>query len=627
MQTTDGGYILAGSTYSFGAGSIDAWLLKYTGDGTLSWSRTVGGGNSDSANSVAQTADGGYIAAGRTESFGAGNYDIFLLKVAADGNLTWSHTAGSSGEEIAFSLAITSDGDYIVAGHTGSFGAGGDDVLLVKTDSSEDLPDCSLCASVAALTQVTTSSTSTDAPTVDVASTDPLTSNPTPTSNSPSPQSIFLCGLSPVIVASGGSSDDSAYSVAQTADGGYIVAGETSSWGAGFKDVLLIKYTRIGELSWARTAGGSGVDSASSVAQTTDDGYIVTGNTTSWGSGGEDVLLLKYASDGTLSWAKTAGGGASDKANAVAQTTDGGYIVAGSTFSYGAGNSDAFLLKYAGNGTLSWAKTAGGTGLEAANDVAQLASTGDYYIAGVTDSFGAGSADCLLVKFTNSGTYSGAFSFGGALWDEAKSIALGSVDGEYLLAGHTTSYGTGVEDVFLVGYNAATHWYRTVGGTNRDRANSVALVESGGFIVAGSTFSYGAGGSDALLLKYNVGGGLSWSRTAGGTGNDGASAVANTTDGGYVLAGETDGFKAALKDAFLVKTNAAGNTPGCQACVDTWVAIGAPVASAYILLNNITINSPTPGTSSPTPSSSSPSPVNHFVCNPPYSIYLPLVVK
>ena len=207
-------------------------------------------------------------------------------------------------------------------------------------------------------------------------------------------------------VVSGGSGSDYGQAIAITTDGDYYVAGVTDSFGAGGGDFLLLKYTSDGALSWARTAGGVNDDGAIAVAPTADGGCIVAGATESYGSSGSDVLLLKYASDGTLSWAKTAGGGASDYAFSVAQTTDNGYIVAGWSDSYGTGGGDVLLLKFTVNGTYSWARTAGGANADWAHSVAQT-TDGDYIVAGLTGSYGAGASDALLLKYAANGTSPG----------------------------------------------------------------------------------------------------------------------------------------------------------------------------------------------------------------------------
>ncbi|MBM3324123.1 MAG: T9SS type A sorting domain-containing protein, partial [Calditrichaeota bacterium] len=255
--------------------------------GDTLWTRTYGGSSHDEAYSVQQTADGGYIVAGYTLSFGAGYWDFYLVKTNGQGDTIWTRTYGGSHDDFAFSVQQTADGGYIVAGHTGSFGASGD-FYLVKTNGQGD-----------------TLWTRTH----------------------------------------GGSGWDDAYSVQQTADGGYIVAGTTRSFGAGYWDFYLVKTNGQGDTIWTRTYGGSDWDAACSVQQTADGGYIVAGATYSFGAGSFDFYLVKTNSLGDTLWTRTYGGSGGDHASSVQQTADGGYIVAGTTRSFGAGIADFYLVK------------------------------------------------------------------------------------------------------------------------------------------------------------------------------------------------------------------------------------------------------------------------------------------
>jgi hypothetical protein len=340
QQTSDGGYIVAGYTYSFGAGWSDFFLIKTYANGNVQWAKTYGGTHFDRASSVQQTSEGGYMVVGETDSFIAGDDDIFLIKTDANGNVQWAKTYGGGGADYAFSVQQTSDGGYIVAGYTASFGAGGWDIFLIKTDANGNVQWAKTY---------------------------------------------------------GGTNWDKAFSVQQTSDGGYIVAGWTQSFGAGYRDVFLMKTDANGNVQWAKTYGGTDNDYASSVQQTSDGGYIVAGRTRSFGAGWGDIFLIKTDVNGNVQWAKTYGGASNDSASSVQQTSDGGYIVAGRTNSFGAGGDDIFLIKTDANGNIIWAKTYGGTDWDWASSVQQT-SDGGYIVAGYTPSFGAGGRDAFLIK-------------------------------------------------------------------------------------------------------------------------------------------------------------------------------------------------------------------------------------
>ncbi len=190
---------------------------------------------------------------------------------------------------------------------------------------------------------------------------------------------------------------DLAYSVQQTSDGGYIVVGQTNSFGAGGYDIFLIKTDAKGNIQWAKTYGGTGSEKAYSVRQTADGGYIVAGYTTSFGAGEGDIFLIKTDAKGNIQWAKTYGGTGYDGASSVQQASDGGYILTGETSSFGAGLNDIFLIKTDANGNIQWTKTYGGIYWDLASSVQQTYD-GGYIVASTTISFGAGSWDIFFVK-------------------------------------------------------------------------------------------------------------------------------------------------------------------------------------------------------------------------------------
>jgi hypothetical protein len=198
----------------------------------------------------------------------------------------------------------------------------------------------------------------------------------------------------------GGSFDDEGYSVRQTSDGGYITVGYTASSGAGMYDVLVIKLDSSGNLSWSKTMGGSFDDEGYCVQQTSDNGYIITGYTRSFGAGLSDVLVIKLDSSGNLSWSKTIGGPLDDKGYYIQQTSDNGYIITGYTASSGAGMHDVLIIKLDSSGNLSWSKTMGGLPDDEGRYVQQTSDNG-YIITGYTCNFRM--RDVLIIKLDSSG--------------------------------------------------------------------------------------------------------------------------------------------------------------------------------------------------------------------------------
>ncbi len=343
QQTSDGGYIIAGTTFTYGAGGSDAWLLKTDANGSRLWDKTFGGINNESAAYVQQTSDGGYIIAGTTFTYGEGGSDAWIIKTDSGGKRIWDKTFGGINNESAASVQQTSDGGYIIAGTTFTYGAGESDSWLIKTDANGNrLWDKTF----------------------------------------------------------GGIENEWAVSVQQTSDGGYIIAGTTFTYGAGGSDAWLLKTDANGSRLWDKTFGGTGNESAASVQQTLDGGYIIAGTTFTYGAGGSDAWLLKTDANGSRLWDKTFGGTGNEWAASVQQTSDDGYIIAGTTLSYGAGGLDAWLIKTDANGSRLWDRTFGGTNNESAASVQQT-SDGGYIIAGTTFSYGAGGSDAWLLYVLN----------------------------------------------------------------------------------------------------------------------------------------------------------------------------------------------------------------------------------
>ena len=348
QQTTDGGFIIVGSTDSFGAGARDVYLVKTDVNGNEQWSKTFGGITFDYGSSVQQTTDGGFIIVGSTDSFGAGARDVYLVKTDVNGNEQWSKTFGGSSGDRGSSVQQTTDGGFIITGSTDSFGAGFGDVYLVKTDVN---------------------------------------------------------GNEQWSKTFGGNSDESGSSVQQTTDGGFIIAGYTFS-GLDYTDVYLVKTDVNGNEQWSKTFGGITFDDGSSVQQTTDGGFIITGSTDSFGAGFSDVYLVKTDVNGNEQWSKTFGGIKRDEGYSVQQTADGGFIIAGITDSFGARNIDVYLVKTDVNGNEQWSKIFGGSSLDWGNSVQQT-TDGGFIIAGLKYSFGGGGVDVYLIYYSPTPTCDG----------------------------------------------------------------------------------------------------------------------------------------------------------------------------------------------------------------------------
>jgi hypothetical protein len=383
-----------------------------------------------------------------------------------------------------------------------------------------------------------------------------------------------------------------------------MVAGTTDSYGVGEGDIFLIKTDAKGNIQWAKTYGGKGSEGASSVRQTTDDGYIVLGVTNSFGAGGVDIFLIKTDAKGNVQWAKTYGGTSLDEAYSVQQTADGGYIVVGTTASFGAGESDIFLIKTDAKGNIQWAKTYGGTNYDYAYSVQQTSDAG-YILAGQTNSFGTGEEDIFLIKTDAKGNVQWAKTYGGRGSEVATSVRQ-TADGGYIVAGYTTSFGAGEGDIFLIKTDANGNiiWAKTYGGANDDMAYSVQQTSDGGYIVVGQTNSFGTGKMDIFLIKTDAKGNVQWAKTYGGTDDDWAYSVQQTSDGGYILASTTISFGAGGADIFLIKTNARGNIGSCSIVQDASPIVNnAPFG---VTSQSLAVSSPSPTVNSVSPTVTSP---------------------
>jgi hypothetical protein len=356
QQTSDSGYFVAGNATP---GEYEMLVLKLSSAGDTEWSKAYGTSTTDYLQSARQTSDGGYILAGVTHLPTPWYRDGLLIKLNSTGAVQWTKTFGIPDTnwihymyDIPRSIRQTSGGGYIVAGFSGFFGMP-DSTWVIKFNSAGGVEWSRSFGGW-----------------YDVAS--------------------------------------SEFPVRQTSDAGYIIGGTTDSYGAGSSDFLVLKLNSAGDLEWAKTYGGTSYESLYEIQQTSDSGYIITGWTRSYGAGDLDFLVLKLNSAGDLEWAKTYGGADADSPENIEQTSDGGYIVAGNTSSFGAGSSDVLIIKLSSAGDLEWAKTHGGSDLDYARSVQQTSDNG-YIIGGNTRYGSSDYFDLLVCKLEYDGAYTDCF--------------------------------------------------------------------------------------------------------------------------------------------------------------------------------------------------------------------------
>jgi hypothetical protein len=334
--TPEGGYIMAGYTIS-----ADFFVVKTDADGNMIWSATYGGDQYESAESIQPTSDGGYVIVGNTNSFGAGGYDIYLVKIDAQGDTLWTRTYGGNGSDGGYSMQQTTDNGFIIAGCTSSFGAGGDDFYLVKTDSQGD--------------------------------------------------TLWTRTF-------GGSSDEQARCVQQTTDGGFVVAGYTMS--VDLWSVFVVKTDSQGDTLWTRyyepPYPQSDAMGAYTIKQTSDMGYVIAGYAlvpcmTS------DLLVIRTDSMGDTLWLRIYPDDGDEEGYDICETHDGDFDVTGSNSDLYQ-DDDVYLVKIDSQGNMVWSRTVGGASDDAGYALIRE-SGGCRMIAGSTSSFGAGGSDFYLIRF------------------------------------------------------------------------------------------------------------------------------------------------------------------------------------------------------------------------------------
>lgn len=348
----------------------------------------------------------------------------------------------------------------------------------------------------------------------------------------------------------GGGGFEEGNDVRQTLDGGYIMVGQTQTYGVnGYDDVYLIKTDVTGDTLWTKTFGGTNYDKGYSVEQTSDSGYIVTGLTNSFVTSGEGVYLIKTDKNGKLLWSKVYGGNLGGTGHSVKQTTDGGYIIGGTKVSLG-GIHDAVLIKTDAAGDTLWTKTFGGSGDDYGLSVVQ-ATDGGYILAG------SGSTTGVCLVKTNSA--------GGVLWTKTFYTGIPHINYPYCIQ-HTADKGfiiAGIAynsniDMYVLKIDSigSTQWAKTLSGSSHDYAMSIQQTTDGGYIMGGWSQSFPSSGEyHSTVIRLDAIGDTVWTKIFdGGGGASFGYSVRQTTDGGFIF------LSTAYQDMYLVKMDSNGNS-------------------------------------------------------------------
>jgi fibronectin type 3 domain-containing protein/predicted secreted protein len=345
----------------------------------------------------------------------------------------------------------------------------------------------------------------------------------------------------------GGSSDDVVTSLQQTADGGYIVAGVSDSYTINKSTSWVLKLDPGGAISWQKSYGSCRV--LSSARQTTDAGFIMGARYFDTYTA-YDFILVKLDSNGAISWQKKYGQSGSENLSCVRETSDGGYIAAGST------TSQILILKLDSSGAVSWAKAYLGTPCFA-NSI-QETIDGGYVVAGMTGAFGAGGYDCWVLKLDSTGAVAWQKTYGGSGNDSGSCIDQ-TDDGGYIVAGSLS------DKFWVLKLNSAgaVSWQKLFGGVG---GYSIEQTTDGGYIVCGYI---GSPGDDLWILKLNSNGEVAWQRKYGGSGSDQPCSIQQTNEGGYIVAGSTNSFGAGKNDYWLLKIPGTGNLESAEFMAST----------------------------------------------------------
>jgi len=350
----------------------------------------------------------------------------------------------------------------------------------------------------------------------------------------------------------GGSSYDIGYSVCESHDFNYLVTGYTSSFGNA-QDVYFLKLNTDGDSVWTRKWGGYAFDGAHHVIETADSGYLLIGYTESYGAGGKDLYLLKSDQTGNLQWYKTYGGSLQDCGYYIHDNNDGTFLLLG----YRDGPSgwykgDIWILKIDSAGDTIWTKSYGGTNEEWAMSMVP-AENGNFIISGVSNSFGSGGKDSWILKIDSLGDTLWTKTFGGSAEDVGYDIVK-TYDDNFIIGGYINGSGQWTPGdlwIFKISTNGDSLWSKIYAAEAEETAFEMYETQDSGLIIGGSR---GCNNGDMWLLRTDMSGDTLWTKNYGGVNEDQTIDLAMTSDGGYILTGYTSSFGNGYHDVYVVKT-------------------------------------------------------------------------
>ncbi|MDQ3048260.1 MAG: T9SS type A sorting domain-containing protein [Bacteroidota bacterium] len=407
----------------------------------------------------------------------------------------------------------------------------------------------------------------------------------------------------------GGGMYDFARQVEFTSDGGLISIGHTQSsdgdvsLNQGGGDVWLIKTTSNGAIEWEQTFGGSAFDYGSSVVQTSDGGFVAAGYSESTDGnvtgnhGNGDIWIIKVSNTGSLIWEKTFGGSLRETAQSIQQTSDGGFIVCGYSESVngditsGSESGEVWIIKLNNSGLLMWEHSYGGSAYESGQDI-KLCSDGGFLFTGITHSNDGdvsglnGTGNCWVVKTDSMGAIKWEHTYGGSNFDFGQSLE-NTNDGGFILAGYSEStdgdvhgnHGAGDGWMVKCDVNGNIQWEKTLGSSGNDQVYSVVELPGSGYALTGFSgygdgdVSMNKGSLDCWMVILNSDGSIKTQQSFGGSGLDLGYCIRRASDGTLVIAGYSE--------------SADGDIAGNNGGGDSWI-LGLDVNTVSVKEESIT---------------------------------------